>query len=702
MPSNSTFPSPQKLDFGTPTPLVPACPAIDPFPFPEQRRNLSALPPLSLRRRDLRLRPSQRPVSTGALARSRIASKKFDRFVLPRKSPTSSRESLRLSAHPGTLTPMERMTRRRHPASDPFSRRVPRNHNRVHESLQTLRSSHTDSNNTTGQQSNDSPLALRHAARQVSNGAVWNVGGSAIVADSVPGVPNGRGSMLSSGTNAPLYTSMFLTQSDATSEQVAHENRLAFAMNIDPSNRVLGSFGDWSSPPRASVSGRHEKSSPTGPTWIDNEWVKDDTTTILDAPALRDDYYCSLLAYSYTAKCLAVGLAGNVYLWSETQGVGTPESLNIPYAAHVTSVSFSSTQGGQAILAIGRADGGVALWSVFEQEPRFNSSQPSPVSCLSFSPNTAKRPSIRDSSIMVNTEQLLIGDELGHIYFYSVEWPDATTRDLFDWQGAMTILCKLSVHTQQICGIVWSLQSEFFATGGNDNHCCLFETKRVISLLPQQYPITTHQNPDGSYGYTVTPGQGPIPSLDVTNAKHRFTLNAAVKAIAFCPWQRGLLAIGGGSNDRCIHFYHTISGACLATIDCSAQVTSLIWSTTRREICATFGFAQPEHAFRIAVFSWPACEQLVAIPWPDEHRALYAVPYPGGPNNGRTKGEGGAWWSRTQVEGCVVVATSDASIKFHEVWSEERRRGCGLGGLGGSDILEELHGCEKEGQLVIR
>ena len=61
------------------------------------------------------------------------------------------------------------------------------------------------------------------------------------------------------------------------------------------------------------------------------------------------------------------------------------------------------------------------------------------------------------------------------------------------------------------------------------------------------------------------------------------------------------MAIGGGSNDRCIHFYHTVSGACLATIDCAAQVTSLVWSTTRRQIAATFGFAQPEHPFRIAV-----------------------------------------------------------------------------------------------------
>lgn len=309
---------------------------------------------------------------------------------------------------------------------------------------------------------------------------------------------------------------------------------------------------------------------------------------------------------------------------------------------------------------------------------------------------------MRDPVLVVDCEQLLVGDEVGNVYLFSIEWPGSTARDLFDWPGAMTLLAKLSVHSQQICGLIWSPLGEFFATGGNDNNCFLFETKHILSVLPAHQSMNIRRSGSGLHHYTVTPGNGPVPSLESSHAKHKWTLNAAVKAMAFCPWQRGLLAIAGGSNDRCIHFYHTFSGACLATIDCSAQVTSLIWSTTRREICATFGFAQPEHPFRIAVFSWPACEQLVAIPWADEHRALYAIAYPGGPNDGRTKGEGGTWWSRTQVEGCIVVATSDSSIKFHEVWSEDRRRPKSMGVLGGSEILGQLHGVEKDGGMIIR
>lgn len=433
--------------------------------------------------------------------------------------------------------------------------------------------------------------------------------------------------------------------------------------------------------------------------------------TVLDAPQLRDDYYCSLLAYSHTAKCLAVGLGNFVHLWSELKGVDTPESLNnlpstgITIAQHVTALAFSSTHGGQAILAVGRGDGRIALWSPFDSEPRFDATHPKPISCVSFRPTMVKRPSIRDRALIVSTEELLIGDEVGHIYFYSVEWPNETDSALFGWHGAMTLIARMSVHTQQICGLSWSADGEQFATGGNDNACFLFETKKILhgNTADPSTSLDVRRGPNGESIWTVSSGHGPILCIEAGREKHRWELNAAVKAIAFCPWQRGLLAIGGGSNDRCIHFYHSVSGACLATIDCAAQVTSLIWSTTRREIAATFGFAQPEHPFRVAVFAWPSCEQIVAIPWYDENRALFAIPYPGGPLTGRAKGEDGQQWNRTAEEGCIVVAASDSAIRFHEIWTEEKRGvGNRPGGLGGSEILEGLHGILREGEGMIR
>jgi WD40 repeat protein len=444
--------------------------------------------------------------------------------------------------------------------------------------------------------------------------------------------------------------------------------------------------------------------------------------TVLDAPQLRDDYYCTLLAYSHTANCLAVALGNIVHLWSECNGVDTPPSLNavpshmVTSSRHVTTLGFSSTQGGQAVLAVGRADGRVVLWSPFSAEPRFDATQPRPISSLSFRPNTVQRPSIRDREIMVPTEELLIGDEAGHIYLYSIEWPSETQSALFGWHGAMTLLARMTIHCQQICGLVWSSDGEMFASGGNDNHCFLFETRKVLKANHgDESTVASLQVREGEGGevvYTVSNHSGPVLHLLPTAAKHKWTLNAAVKAMAFCPWHRGLLAVGGGSNDRCIYFYHTRSGTCLAIIDCAAQVTGLVWSQTRREIAATFGFAQPEHPYRIGVFAWPSCEQVAAVPWWDENRALCAIAYPSGPmdrpilgRNGRDgrAGDDETWPGRDTGEGCIVVAASDMAIRFHEVWADRRTdaktkgimgdgRTAGL--LGGSAILEGMHGLE--------
>jgi len=49
---------------------------------------------------------------------------------------------------------------------------------------------------------------------------------------------------------------------------------------------------------------------------------------------------------------------------------------------------------------------------------------------------------------------------------------------------------------------------------------------------------------------------------------------AAVKALAWCPFQSNLLATGGGTADRTIRFWNTCTGAQLNSIDTGSQVRS--------------------------------------------------------------------------------------------------------------------------------
>ncbi|KAI9889726.1 MAG: hypothetical protein M1814_005025 [Vezdaea aestivalis] len=565
-----------------------------------------------------------------------------DRFVPLRRDPDDLVRSFHTNTPPSQLSSPERLSRQDVTASDPFA---------------PSHSSSTDNRSSYAAQLPPRPVrpiqnlgslpGITNSQfsppgsvfRNASAGSVWNVGGPTPITTYSPvsAVPNGRGRMLSSGTNAPLFKSNFII--NPSNELQQHENRLAAALDFDLKKRVLKFRNSKDDLNQSGFSEDRTK-------WINGSWIRGGIYggkqpekeasskykipatpfRVLDAPGLRDDFYCSLIAYCETAESLAVGLDRRVYIWSEFHEVQPMTHSLDPESPFVTALAFSSTAGGQSILAIARADGHLALWSLLEQAPRFE----------------AQQPILIDSNDVVNTEELLVGDDIGNVYHYAIEWPNA----------------------------------EDCATGA-----C-------------HHPSTpTHRE-------HAIPGQNGTLALPPGQEVHRFPHSAAVKALAFCPWRSGLLATGGGSNDRCIHFWHVSTGASLATIAVAAQVTSLIWSPLRREIAATFGYAQPEHPVRIAVFSWPDCAQLVAIPWPTDARALFAVPYPRGPSREQTPGEGDAWTRRSRSEGCVVVVGSDQSVRFHEVWSEGRRVEAGLGPLGGSRVLEELEGIEREGEVI--
>lgn len=65
------------------------------------------------------------------------------------------------------------------------------------------------------------------------------------------------------------------------------------------------------------------------------------------------------------------------------------------------------------------------LKSIYDALPRFEVQQPCPVSCLAWRPTFTLRPSRNPLApgVAVQTEELVIGDETGILYYYVVEWP---------------------------------------------------------------------------------------------------------------------------------------------------------------------------------------------------------------------------------------------------------------------------------------
>jgi len=66
---------------------------------------------------------------------------------------------------------------------------------------------------------------------------------------------------------------------------------------------------------------------------------------------------------------------------------------------------------------------------------------------------------------------------------------------------------------------------------------------------------------------------------------------AAVKAIAWSPHQHGLLVSGGGTADRTIRFWNTLTGTQTDCIDTGSQVCNLLFSQNVNELVSTHGYS---------------------------------------------------------------------------------------------------------------
>ena len=204
-----------------------------------------------------------------------------DRFLSPRAESTERESIFRVSKSPQSLSPRERNTRQRDPGADPFQPTSPSrstNAVRLQHSSPSGRQQppHFTPSFIHGHGASPSPVDVDDSPdtpRQISVGAVWNVGGSNIARRGPrAGVPDGRGRLLASGTNGLLHTAHFLDRNSPNKDVQQHEDRLALALDIDQASRVLGSNAR---PPL--MKSASTDSSPCTPfLWRNNSWARDE------------------------------------------------------------------------------------------------------------------------------------------------------------------------------------------------------------------------------------------------------------------------------------------------------------------------------------------------------------------------------------------------------------------------------------------
>ncbi|XP_053936762.1 cell division cycle protein 20 homolog isoform X2 [Cuculus canorus] len=259
---------------------------------------------------------------------------------------------------------------------------------------------------------------------------------------------------------------------------------------------------------------------------------------ILDAPGIRDDYCLTLLDWS-TQNLLALALDTTVYLWDHTSGE-TVNLMETEYAAgYVSSVSWGN---GGDCLAVGTSNGEVQC----QKRLRTLTSHVSCVGCLSW-----------------NSYILSSGSCSGLIHHHEV-------------RVAQHHVATLAGHMQEVCGLKWSLDGHYLASGGDDH---------VVNIWPSI---------QGGHG-----GFAPVQTF----RQHQ----GAVKAVAWCPWQSSIFATGGGASDKRIRLWNVCSGSCLSNNVARSQVSSILWSTNYKELISGHGENQ------LVIWKYPAMSKVTEL-----------------------------------------------------------------------------------------
>lgn len=232
------------------------------------------------------------------------------------------------------------------------------------------------------------------------------------------------------------------------------------------------------------------------------------------------------------------------------------------------------------LLLIGHNSGKILIWDIIKDKQVLSyEDHTSRVGCFAGLP---------DSNFLFSSASL---DHNIHNY-------DLRTRE---------VIMKFSGHSQEVCGLKWSHDGKMLASGGNDNKLMLWTLRKS---QPER-KFSSHQS--------------------------------AVKAISWSSQKFGLLASGGGTQDRTIKFWNTNTMTLVESIDTNSQVCNISFSKITNEFVSSHGYSDN------LILVWDS-EKLEVIATLKGHRdrVIYMSNSPDG--------------------GKIVTGAGDETIRFWEVF----------------------------------
>ena len=123
-------------------------------------------------------------------------------------------------------------------------------------------------------------------------------------------------------------------------------------------------------------------------------------------------------------------------------------------------------------------------------------------------------------------------------------------------------------HSLDVCGLKWSPNGQFLASGGNDNLVNVWDMYRR-----DPWAAPAHTFRDHTAAVKASYLVWCVCVCVLRHPQNVLHVQPSPQAIAWCPWKSNLLATGGGAADKSIHIWNASSGAAQGHIQTQSQVS---------------------------------------------------------------------------------------------------------------------------------
>jgi cell division cycle 20-like protein 1 (cofactor of APC complex) len=236
-------------------------------------------------------------------------------------------------------------------------------------------------------------------------------------------------------------------------------------------------------------------------------------------------------------------------------------------------------------------------------------------------------------------------------------------------------------HNKEVCTIKWNSDFKYLASGGNDNLVCLWDIRGKFNQNNNSiWDFLNSQSDDESDDdekIEEREDDNIEDNLNLINNKNKFLFSqkinynlkkkdsnkknnnniiepltvinkhkGPVRALAWSPWQRSVLATGGGKKDNYIRFYNADTKSIIGEYNTGSQVCQILWNKYEKEIISSHG----NNKNPIYIWSYPKMIKITELTG-HLNRALYMAMSP---------------------DGCTLVTgSSDETLRFWNINERE-------------------------------